>query len=140
MIVLISFDNIYLQCNCVALTFVSIAKKNEEVNMQCGVQKKSLEFLRILSLFVIFLFCFVCICVTFFFFFGLHIYIYIYFETYCNIFMIINSKIGHDILKIFHSKTGQIAPYISKCTTYVIAKLRCGVTMVLAKLYHKVQC
>ena len=44
------------------------------------------------------------------FFFWLHIYIYIYiFETYCHNFMIINSKIGHDILKIFHSKTGQTA-------------------------------
>ena len=74
MIVLISFDNIYLQCNRVALILVGIAKKNDEVNMQCSVQKKSLGFLRILSLFVIFLFCmYLC-----YFFFWLHIYIYIY--------------------------------------------------------------
>ena len=84
------------------------------------------------------LFCFVCICVTFFL---LHIYIYIYiyiFETYCHIFMIINSKIGHDILKIFYSKTGQTAHCIAHCTAYVTAKLICGVMMVLAKLHRKV--
>lgn len=134
MIVLISFDNIYLWCNCVALILVSIAKKNEEVNMQCSVQKKSLGFLRILSLFVIFLFCFVLYVFVLLFF----CYIYI-FEIYYHIFMIINSKIGHNILKIFHSKTSQIAPCTPHCTAYVTAKLRCGGMMVLAKLHCKVQ-
>ena len=72
------------------------------------------------------------------FFFWLHIYIYI-FETYCHNFMIINSKIGHDILKIFHSKTGQTAHCIAHCTAYVTAKLMCGAMIVLAKLHCKVQ-
>ena len=135
MIVLISFDNIYLRCNRVALILVGIAKKNEEVNMQCSVQKKSLGFLRILSLFVIFLFCFVLYVFVLLFF--CYIYIYI-FETYCHIFMIINSKIGHDILKIFYSKTGQTAHCIAHYTAYVTAKLICGVMMVLAKLHRKV--
>ena len=138
-IVLISFDNIYLRCNHIALILVGIAKKNEEVNMQCSVQKKSLGFLRILSLFVIFLFCFVLYVFVLLFFCYIYIYIYIYiFETYCHIFMIINSKIGHDILKIFYSKIGQTAHCIAHYTAYVTAKLICGVMMVLAKLHRKV--
>ena len=52
--------------------------------------------------------------------------------------MIINSKIGHDILKIFYSKTGQTAHCIAHYTAYVTAKLICGVMMVLAKLHRKV--
>ena len=52
--------------------------------------------------------------------------------------MIINNKIGHDILKIFYSKTGQTAHCIAHCTAYVTAKLICGVMMVLAKLHRKV--
>ena len=102
----------------------------------CSNQQWLLSFFRIAWIlkdikFICDIFVLFCMYLCYFFFF--------FFETYCHIFMIIDSKIGHDILKIFHSKTGQTAPCISQCTTYVTAKLRCGVMMVLAKLLCKVQ-